>query len=105
MELREDKEIYLMGDINRDLLNDQIKTAWTDYMEPFGLTQLVSEATRVINDSRTSIDHIYSNCPENLNSLVPQIGLSDHFPIFFPLVFHKKNACSAPKDESLHNII
>ena len=47
--LREDKEIYLMGDINRDLLNNQIKTAWTDYMEPFGLTQLVSEATRVIH--------------------------------------------------------
>ena len=58
--LREDKEIYLMGDINRDLLNNQIKTAWTDYMEPFGLTQLVSEATRVKNDSRTSKDHIYS---------------------------------------------
>ena len=62
--LREEKEIYLMGGINRDLLNSQIKKVWTDYMEPFGLTQLVSEATRVTNDSRTLIDHIYSNCPE-----------------------------------------
>ena len=44
-ELRENKEIYLMGDINRDLLNNQIKNAWADYMEPFGLTQLVSEAS------------------------------------------------------------
>ena len=87
--LREDKEIYIMGDINRDLLNDQIKTAWTDYMEPFGLTQLVSEATRVTSDSRTLIDHIYSNCPENVTSLdVPKIGLSDHYPIFFTRKMH-----------------
>ena len=35
--LQEDKEIYLMGDINRDLLNNQIKNVWTEYMEPFGL--------------------------------------------------------------------
>ena len=47
--LREDKEIYLMGDINRDLLNNQINNVWTEYMEAFGLTQLVSEATRVTN--------------------------------------------------------
>ena len=87
--LKEDKEIYLMGDINRDLLNNQIKTVWTDYMESFGLTQLVSEATRVTSDSRTLIDHIYSNCPENVTSLnVPKIGLSDHFPIFFTRKMH-----------------
>ena len=87
--LREDKEIYLMGDINRDLLNNQIKTAWTDYMDSFGLTQLVPEATRVTNDSKTLIDHIYSNCSENVNSLeVTKIGLSDHVPIFFTRKMH-----------------
>ena len=58
-------------------------------MEPFGLTQLVSEATRVTNDSRTLIDHIYSNCPENINSInEPEIGLSDHFPKFFTRKMH-----------------
>ena len=36
-----------MGDINRDLLNKQITQAWSDYMEPFGLVQMVSEAIRV----------------------------------------------------------
>ena len=81
--LKEEKELYLMRDFNRDLSNVQIKNAWTDYMEPLGLTQLLSEATRVTNDTRTLIDHIYSNCPENVNSLnIPNIGLSDHFPIF-----------------------
>ena len=63
--LREEKEMYLLGDINRDLLNSQINKAWSDYIEPFGLTQLVSEATRVTPESSTLIDHIYSNCPEN----------------------------------------
>ena len=73
--LREEKEIYLMGDINRDLLNEQIKQAWSDYMEPFGIEQMVSEATRVTPSPRTLIDHIYTNCKENVNSLnVPKIG-------------------------------
>ena len=58
-------------------------------MEPFGLTQLVSEPTRVTCDSSTLIDHIYANCPENVNSLnIPKIGLSDHFPIFFTRKMH-----------------
>ena len=58
-------------------------------MEPFGLTQLVSEPTRVTSDSSTLIDHIYANCPENVNSLnIPKIGLSDHFPIFFTRKMH-----------------
>ena len=65
------------------------KKSWSDYIEPFGLTQLVSEATRVTSVSKTLIDHIYSNCPENVTSIdVPKIGLSDHFPIFFTLKMH-----------------
>ena len=87
--LKEEKEIYLLGDVNRDLLNRQIKTSWSEYMEPFGLDQLVSEATRVTSTSKTLIDHIYSNCPENVTSIdVPKIGLSDHFPIFFTRKMH-----------------
>ena len=67
--LKEEKELYLLGDINRDLLNNQINRAWSDYIEPFGLIQLVSEATRVTADSRMLIDHIYANCPENVTSI------------------------------------
>ena len=89
--LKEEKELYLLGDINRDLLNTKIKKSWSEYMEPFGLNQLVSEATRVTSISETLIDHIYSNCPENVTSInVPKIGLSDHFPIFFTRKMHVK---------------
>ena len=58
-------------------------------MEPFDLIQLISEATRVTYETTTLIDHIYSNCPENVNSMdVPKIGLGDHFPIFFTYKMH-----------------
>lgn len=98
--LREEKELYILGDINRDLLNDQIKKVWTDYIEPFGLSQLVSEATRVTHESSTLIDHIYSNCPENVTSIdVPKIGLSDHFPVFFTRKMHVQPV----KKSSLYN--
>ena len=30
--LQEEKEIYLLGDINRNLLDSQIKRVWNDYM-------------------------------------------------------------------------
>ena len=91
-----------MGNINKDLLNNQIKHVWTEYMEPFGLTQLVSEATRVTGDFSTLIDHIYTICPENVNSLnVPNVGLSDHFPIFFT----RKNACETTEVKTFHNTL
>ena len=62
---REDKT-YLMGGINNNLLNKQVNKAWTDYMKPFGLTQLVSVPTRVTGDSSTRIGHIYSSCPKDV---------------------------------------
>ena len=88
-DLQEEKKIYLLGDINRDLLNDQIHKYWTHNMKPFGLAQLVSEPKRVTSDSRTLFDQIYCSCPENVKSvLVPMLGLSDHFPIFLTSKMH-----------------
>ena len=58
-------------------------------MEQFGLFQLVTQVTRETAESKTLIDHIYANCPENVNSIyIPRIGLSDHFPIFFTHKMH-----------------
>ena len=78
-----EKEIYLMGDFNRDLMQENIKHFWLEYMESFGLYQFISIPTRVTDQSATLIDHIYSNTPANiLMTAVPHIGLSDHFPVF-----------------------
>ena len=44
--LCEEKEIYILGDFNRDLLNTKIKKQWLDFMEKFGLFQNISQPTR-----------------------------------------------------------
>ena len=92
--LETQKEFYLLGDFNRDLLNEQIKKSWLEYLEPFGLIQKVTQATRKSAASETLIDHIYCNTEVNINSVdVPQLGLSDHFPVFLT----RKMNCSTPK--------
>ena len=88
------KEIYLLGDFNRDLINVNTKTAWLEYMEPFGLHQKVNFPIRKTAQSQTLIDHIYCNVEANVSSVnVPEIGLSDHFPIFLT----RKTNCTEPK--------
>ena len=48
-----------------------------------GLTQVVSEPTRVTKDSTTLIDHIYTNNEENIQHVsVKKNCLSDHFAVF-----------------------
>ena len=92
--LANQKEIYLLGDFNRDLINVNTKTAWLEYMEPFGLHQKVNFPTRKTAQSQTLIDHIYCNVEANDSSVnVPEIGLSDHFPIFLT----RKTNCTEPK--------
>ena len=78
-----EKEMYLMGDFNRDLMQTNIKQSWVEYMESFGLHQTVNMPTRVTDQSATLIDHIYSNTHANILTIaVPHLGLSDHFPVF-----------------------
>ena len=55
----EDKEIVLLGDFNRDLLNENIKDEWLDYTISLGLNQQIVMPTRVNQRSSTLIDHIY----------------------------------------------
>ena len=54
-----EKEIYLMGDFNRDLLQVNIKKTWLEYMESFGLEQIVKSPTRITNHSETLIDRFW----------------------------------------------
>ena len=71
-----EKEIYLMGDFNRDLMQDNMKPSWLEYMESFGLHQVVNIPTRVTDRSATLIDHIYSNTHANiLTTAVHHLGL------------------------------
>ncbi|WAR23462.1 hypothetical protein MAR_037131 [Mya arenaria] len=78
----EEKEIIILGDINRDLLNSKINDEWSSYILSLGLKQLIKQPTRECSTSKTLIDHIYTNCDQNIcNVSVPKIGISDHYPI------------------------
>ncbi|WAR04353.1 hypothetical protein MAR_019722 [Mya arenaria] len=78
----EEKEIIILGDINRDLLISKINDEWSSYILSLGLKQLIKQPTRECSTSKTLIDHIYTNCDQNIcNVSVPKIGISDHYPI------------------------
>ena len=79
----EEKEILILGDFNKDLNNVRLKKEWENYTTSLGLHQLVYSSTRECNTSKTLIDHIYTDTPQNIVSTsVPKLGLSDHYPIF-----------------------
>ena len=64
--MREEKEIILMGYFNKNLINEEIETEWSNFTTSLGLSQLVSVPTRVTETSSTLIDHIYTNCEETI---------------------------------------
>ena len=64
--LNEGKEIILQGDFNKDLLNPNAQREWLVLTESLGLSQLVTQPTRVTTNTSTLIDHIYSSHEDNL---------------------------------------
>ena len=78
----QEKEFILLGDFNKNLLIEETERNWGNFTTSLGLTQLVSEPTRVTKDSKTLIDHIYTNTEETIQSVsVKNLFLSDHFAI------------------------
>ena len=78
--------IYLMGDINLDLLKYskcEKVTNFVDLLFSLGLLQIITKPTRCTQNSATLIDLIITNAfCSDLNSTILVSHLSDHFPIF-----------------------
>ena len=75
----------MLGDFNKNLLNQHKDLEWENFATSLGFSQLVCEPTRVTDTSSTLIDHIYSNFDENITSVhVSKIAVSDHYAIFIP---------------------
>lgn len=73
----ENKELYLLGDLNCDLL----KTVSDTHTKCD--TQLIKQATRVTVSSASLIDHIATNKPERISDCGGIHGeISDHSLIF-----------------------
>ena len=90
-------EFYVLGDFNIDQIkiksNNRIKT-YADDLIGSAVECLINQPTRVCKNSKSLLDHIYSN---NLNNqLMPGIAISDisdHYPVFalIPSAKHFKN--------------
>ena len=84
-----------MGDLNCDLLPDSVNinsSHLLNIMDIYGLTQLITEPTRVTQYSRTLIDLCLTNPPDKIsNSGIVDIGISDHCAIFLTFL-HRPQA-------------
>ena len=67
--LLENKEIIILGDFNKDLLNLNVNNEWSNFITSFGLSQLITEPTRVTNTTKTLIDHLYVCNEEKVSSV------------------------------------
>ena len=82
----ENKEIYILGDLNCDMLKPEPDSATNkvkSLYELYQLSQLIKEATRVTMTTSSLIDHIVTNTPEKISdSGVIHTGISDHSLVF-----------------------
>ena len=80
---KESKEITLLGDFNKNLFEDNLDREWQNLTLLLGLTQMISQPTRVTPNSQTLIDHIYTSTEENILFVsVKELTISDHYAIF-----------------------
>ena len=93
----ESKELYILGDINCNLLPEasaHISSYLTNIFDIYGLSQLITEPTRVTPVSKTLIDLCITNSPEKVsNSGVIHLGISDHSLVFVTRKVHHDRFC------------
>ena len=51
----------ILGGFNMNLMDSKVEKRWMQNFSKFSFSQLVTEPTRVAENSLTLIDHIYSN--------------------------------------------
>ena len=83
---QENKEVITIGDFNCDLVSSTISNHTRKLLaliEVFQFDQIITQPTRITQNSETLIDVALTNCPENIiNSGVVHVGISDHSLIY-----------------------
>ena len=84
--LDENKDCYISGDFNLDLLKHETNSTINDFLNAFynsNLRPLIDRPTRITPTSATLIDNIFSNVLTNsINAGIFVTGLTDHYPVF-----------------------
>ena len=60
-------KVILMGDFNKNLINEVTDTEWSNFTTSLDLSQLVNSPTRITEPSSILIDHFYTNLEENIS--------------------------------------
>ena len=82
---RNQKIIYLMGDFNINLLNEDFHAPTNDFLNvlsSYSLYPSITKPTRITSKSATLIDNIFTNSRCKQTSGIIMTDLSDHLPIF-----------------------
>ena len=88
MYILENKEMYILGDLNCNLLQEKAlfnvpTSKLNSIYELYQLSQLINEPTRVTLTTSSLIDHVVTNTPEKIShSGVVHTGISDHSLIY-----------------------
>ena len=85
----EQKDFYLLGDLNCNMLdgsNNHNSSTLTNIPDIYGLSQLISEPTRITPTSRALTDLCITSSPEKVSSSgVIHLAISDHSLVFMTL--------------------
>lgn len=99
--LKNTKDVFIIGDINIDILQNGHPKKY-DYMQTLayhGYKSLIDEPTRVYNESKTCIDHIFSKTNKKTQAIICTTTLTDHYTIILSIT--KKNTYVNQKKISL----
>ena len=90
----DEQEVYILGDLNMNILEDKcIKypSIYTEFCSLHGLKQIIKTPTRVTENTATLLDHILTNSTDRVSqSGVIEIGLSDHMLTYCTRKISKK---------------
>ena len=85
----ENKNHYVLGDCNIDLLKDETHRPTSDFLDliySYHLVPTISKPTGITESSATIIDNIMTNSNENIKTGIFVTDITGHFPT----VFYKK---------------
>ncbi|XP_072041239.1 uncharacterized protein [Amphiura filiformis] len=82
---QENKLLYIMGDFNINLFNDDVHKPtgeFVDVITSYSLYPSITKPTRITRKSATLIDNFFTNNYANQTSGIILTDISDHLPIF-----------------------
>lgn len=75
------KNLFLIGDLNINILHNghPQKNEYLQTLASHGLKSLINEPTRIVDNSKTCIDHIMSKTKKHTQSVIYESTITDHF--------------------------